>query len=79
MADNHAITVFYFGYSFENVQMIMLIKKKKDNVNKKTRKSKEEVKQEIISAIIDGERYENDKLNQKNDKVEKCCSNSKGI
>ena len=59
--------------------MIMLIKKKKDNVNKKTRKSKEEVKQEIISAIIDGERYENDKLNQKNDKVEKCCSNSKGI
>ena len=73
------MTVFYFGYSFENVQMIMLIKKKKDNVNKKTRKSKEEVKQEIISAIIDGERYENDKLNQKNDKVEKCCSNSKGI
>ena len=41
-------------------------------VNKKARKSGEEVKQELISSMTENEKYENEELNKKAEKVEKC-------
>ena len=55
--NGHALTIFW----------LQLRKCGKDYA-KNLRKSKEEVKQELIRSIIDGERYGNDILNERVDK-----------
>ena len=59
--NSHVVTIFW----------LELQKCGKDYV-KKLRKSKDEVKQELIRSIIDRERYGNDVLNERADKVETC-------
>lgn len=50
--------LFCIGYSCEDI-------------NKKTKKRKEEVQQELIISVTKGKKQKNDELNEKPDKVEK--------
>lgn len=42
-----------------------------EDINKKTKKRKDEVQQELIISVIEGKKQKNDELNEKPDKVEK--------
>ena len=56
--NNHAITVLFW-----------LQLQKCDNFNKKTRKSKEEVKQELTSSTIESEKHKSDDLNVDKERI----------